>query len=143
MKSMFVVCLFLSVSAFASEVTVMQLDGSRIRSTDEISTKMLVDRSTGEGSVQLTVQRRMHRNGGRYNEGYETVRTILRQEARVEGLYLQGDKLMFNNRTECGTYGVSRVFRIPTLYLTGRCDTSVRRSFVNGYNVLNVNFVTR
>ncbi len=141
-KALLVSCLILSFSAIAAEVAVMEVDVVRLRSSDELNTRILVDSSTGEGSVELKVQRRHVRHVRHHGGGNETVTTILRKSAKVEGLYLEGDKLIFHG-VECGTYGVSRIFRIPTLYLSGKCDTSVRRSIVNGNNIVKVKFVTR
>lgn len=113
--------LFFTLSAFAAKTPVMEAEVKRHFS--EISTKIKVDPSSGEGSVQLKVYRRSSRHRG----GSHRV-LMLSQEAKVEGLALQGDKLIFRGETadvECGTMGVSRIFKIPTLFLSGRCDVKV------------------
>jgi hypothetical protein len=43
----------------------------------------------------------------------------------------------------CGTMGTSRVFRIPTFYLSGKCDLVGTIYNENGVSKVSVKFVTK
>lgn len=53
----------------------------------------------------------------------ERTRTIYQHTELIPNLVLEGDKVVFHGEesVECGTLGVSRVFKRPTLYLNGKC----------------------
>lgn len=126
--------LIFTLTAFAAEIPVMEVKGARYY--NNIDTKIKVDLSSGEGSVRLKLSKKVCTRGGCRS------RPILSKEAKVEGLFLQGDKLIFRGEAadvDCGTMGVSRVFKIPTLFLSGKCDVKV----VESGRTLKVLFVTK
>jgi hypothetical protein len=52
---------------------------------------------------------------------------IFSQKVKVDGLMLMGDKVIYHGAegdVVCGTMGVSRVFKRPTIYLSGKCILS-------------------
>ncbi len=69
-------------------------------------------------------------------------RSILTDKVKIEGMTMNGNDVIFQGAegdVVCGTMKNSRVFRIPTLYLTGKCE-------LNGTirnNMLTVTFRTK
>ncbi|MBY0515441.1 MAG: hypothetical protein K2P81_00930 [Bacteriovoracaceae bacterium] len=69
-------------------------------------------------------------------------RSILTDKVKIEGMTMNGDDVIFQGAegdVVCGTMKKSRVFRVPTLYLSGKCD-------LNGTirnNMLTVTFRTK
>ena len=69
--------------------------------------------------------------GGRYGRGHRCYprtipvqRTVFEETVKIEGLVLEGTKFMYNGAeavVDCGNMGVSRVFKVPTFYLSGNC----------------------
>jgi hypothetical protein len=57
------------------------------------------------------------------------LRTVLEETVRIENLVLDGDKVIYqgeNGDIDCGKLGKSRIFKVPTLYLSGKCDLDAR-----------------
>lgn len=51
-------------------------------------------------------------------------RTIYQHTELIPNLVLEGNKMVYHSEAgavECGTLGTSRVFRKPTIYLSGKC----------------------
>jgi hypothetical protein len=71
--------------------------------------------ANGEAGVRLQVFHHRHMNSE--HKSFEAV---------VPELTWVSDKLMLNGVVDCGTMGISRVFKIPTLNLSGNCDLEVR-----------------
>jgi hypothetical protein len=56
-------------------------------------------------------------------------RTVLEEKVKIDGLVLEGTKVMYNGAdavVECGNMGVSRVLKVPTFYLSGKCKLEGR-----------------
>lgn len=56
-------------------------------------------------------------------------RTIYNHTELIPNLVLEGDKMIYhgnNGAVDCGTLGLSRVFRRPTIYLSGKCKLTSR-----------------
>jgi hypothetical protein len=52
-------------------------------------------------------------------------RNILTDKVKIEGMTMNGNDVIYQSAmgdVVCGYMGVSRVFRIPTFYLSGKCD---------------------
>lgn len=59
----------------------------------------------------------------------EVNRVIYRHTELIPNLVLEGNKMVYHSDAgpvECGTLGTSRVFRRPTLYLSGKCQLDSR-----------------
>jgi len=150
-KSLIASALMFSSIAFAAEVNVMNIAAERVRSQDNIRANFHLDQASGQGSVQISVTRQViipgdHMGGinGRMGDvnGGSFDLSILNDEAIVPGLTLEGDKAVFRSGSEaieCGTMGVSRIFKVPTLYLSGKCDL---QAFKSGDRLI-VNLVTK
>ena len=124
MKS-FIVCLTLlaSMAASASEIKVLEISARDARGT--VSTRFEVNMQDATAGVSARVSRRV---GGK--NPYTVSNTF---EAAVAELSMNGNNLDFNKdgvSVVCGTMGVSRVLKIPTLNLSGKCDLITKR--VNG-----------
>jgi hypothetical protein len=75
-----------------------------------------------------------------------TTQTVLKKDFNVEGLSLEGDKLVYRGiegAVECATFGESRVFHVPTLYLSGNCQADAKVVTINRVNHLQVKFITK
>lgn len=135
MKKLFIAALVLcSTLVHASEVTVFEAAiylGPSFRTY--VDTSFQMNTTTKEGFVQVSVieERPGMANGyydsmGRwlpYNQ--PTHFTILSEKVKVENLVLDGNRVVYHSEegeVECGTLGVSRVLKKPTIYLSGKCE---------------------
>ena len=69
--------------------------------------------------------------------------TVLTNKVKIEGVTMNGDEVIFQGAdgdVVCGTMGRSRVFRVPTFYLSGNCSLSGKISLENGVQKLTVKF---
>lgn len=72
--------------------------------------------------------------------------TILADKVKIEGITMNGDDVIFQGADGdivCGSMGRSRVFRVPTFYLSGKCDLDGNVVTENGQKVLVVKFKTK
>lgn len=72
--------------------------------------------------------------------------TVLADKVKIEGITMNGDDVIYqgdNGDVVCGTMGRSRVFRVPTFYLSGKCDLDGKVTVQNGQKVLVVKFTTK
>lgn len=136
MKKLMIATLVLVASVVnAAETQVLTTKLPRTESFAPIAeAKFQIDLATGEGYaiVEVTEERDITIiNESDYPFPSTTHRprrelvTILKTEAKIEGLTLQGDRIVFQEaerELECGTYGDSRVLRRPTIYLNGNCQ---------------------
>lgn len=134
MKKFVVALLALGISgAFASEVQILDAQLPMINTYDSsVSAKFQLDKTTGEGSVVVTVsEMRWTEMGGYYDQWgrYYPNRVnmpvvVYGATERVEGLALHGDQIIYADRdgdVNCGRLGQSSVLRRPTIYLNGNC----------------------
>lgn len=73
-------------------------------------------------------------------------RTIYNHTEQIPNLVLEGDKMIYHGSTgavDCGTLGLSRVFRRPTLYLTGNCNLNSHILFDRADKKVVVDFVAK
>jgi hypothetical protein len=133
--------------AFAGEVLVLDQSVMNVgNGMTSVDARFQVDKNTSEGFVDVTVTEERYVMGGGY--GYPGPGpmgcdrygrcfpqrmpmpmpvTVFSQRVKVEGLMLMGDTVMYHGaegNVDCGTLGVSRVFRKPTIYLNGNCKLS-------------------
>lgn len=139
MKKMFFAALLVAASlANAAEVTVLEaaLPAARAFRTD-VDAHFFMDTDTREGFVNVTVteERTVYRPhhsgscplGSCFPDAFPVTitRTIFRDTVEVEDLTLMDNKIVFQaaeGEVECGTLGTSRVFKRPTIYLSGKCE---------------------
>lgn len=126
MKKLFFAALSLAAStAFAEQVVVMERSVPLIyNGYSQVSTRFYMDQKSGQGYVKANVTERRH-YGGRH--GGMTYTNLFTDQVSVPGLILMGDQAVYQGaegNVVCGTMGVSRVFKVPTLYLSGNCTLS-------------------
>ena len=120
-----------SMAAMATEIKILEIPANSSRGT--VSTRFEVNMAEGTAGVSATVRRRTGSSRNRYT----TSRTF---EAIVPELSLNGKDLEFNKdgvSVVCGTMGVTRVFKIPTLVLSQKCDLVVAKK-ANGNVVVTL-----
>lgn len=72
--------------------------------------------------------------------------TILSNKVKIEGVTMNGDDVIYQGAdgdVVCGNMGRSRVFRVPTFYLSGKCSLQGKISEVNGVKQLTVKFFAK
>ena len=108
-----------SFSALGSEIKVLEFAATR----GTVSTRFEVNMEDGTAGVSAKLAKRTGTARNR-RTSYRTFESV------VPELSLNGKNLEFNKDGEsvvCGTMDVTRVFKIPTLLLSGKCDLQVRR----------------
>jgi hypothetical protein len=129
MKKMIIAVLVLATTLVnAAEVTVLETElytGTDTYNT-YVQSSFYMDQQTGKGYVKVSVVEQYSypdpRNPWNRNP---ILRQVFQDTVRVEGLELVDDKVIYSGaegEVECGTMGVSRVFKRPTIYLSGNCD---------------------
>lgn len=169
MKKVLALALVLgSALANAGDVTVLDAE-VRLRHgfyRTDADASFQMDKASGEGFVKVSVMQErtivIHNPfpapfPGDYRHPYpypyprypqtttERVR-VFDDMVRVEGLSLNGDKVVFQaaeGEVECGTLGVSRVFKVPTIYLNGNCKLTSRVVDVNSNPRVVVKLITK
>ena len=126
MKKLILAALALTASTvFASEVVVLDKDVQYYNDAHfQISTRFYMDQESGQGYVKAFVAERRSQYRGR-GESEVSYHTIFSDTVKVDGLVLMGDQAVYQGaegNVVCGTMGTSRVFKVPTLYLTGNCN---------------------
>lgn len=116
-----VITILASMAVSASEVQVMKVNANKAgRGT--LSTRFEVNLNDNTAGVSVRVTKRTH--------GKTPHTTSRNFEVIVPDLSLNGDILELNvdgKVVNCGTMGVSRIFKIPTLNLSGNCDVVASR----------------
>jgi hypothetical protein len=135
----------------AAEVVVMEAELPMMNETRALhDTRFYMDTKTGEGYVKAAVSEERYTDfPGQWGCSYDpygrciptsrqpmpTQVMVFSGSKKVEGLMLMGDQAVYQSaagNVVCGTMGVSRVFKIPTLYLSGNCSLSSTIVRVNG-----------
>ena len=143
MKKLILGILVLAASVVnAAEVVVTESTIPYSRGRTFVESRFFMDTKTGEGFVKVSVNEEIfdyYNPGGwcnydPYGRCYPGPHTsqrrivqIFSDKVKVEGLMLMGDQAVYQGaegNVVCGTMGVSRVFKVPTLYLTGNCKLS-------------------
>lgn len=143
MKTLALALMLISTSALANEVTLLVKTLPITRGLPSVSSKFSIDTDMKEGFAKVLVTEQyieyvQRCNGGGYPTGpicttYPETRynTVLTEKVKIEGMTTNGDDVIYQG-TEgdvlCGTMKLSRVFRVPTLYLTGKCVLESRIS---------------
>lgn len=154
MKFMILLGLFsLTSMLHASEVTVLESTLTRLENSyQSVSARFQVNQKTGQGFVEVTVVENRYTGGHHYpGPGWggrhpipQTVPAVVYQnKVAVEGLMLMGDKLTYHDVSgdvDCGTLGLSRIFKRPTIYLTGNCKLTGK---VDRRKNLSVTLITK
>lgn len=156
MKKILIITLLLGAfSAFAEEVQILNAEIGYVNRQATVDTSFQMDKTTGQGNVKVMVTEVIYDHfpgpmncdqWGRCYPQYNRMPryiTIFNKTVEVQGLTLDGDKVMFEGNAgpvHCGTMGISRVLRRPTLFLNGNCKLSGR---VSNRGVLSVIMKTK
>lgn len=169
MKTVIIASLVLASTAFAqaSDVTVLTTNLPATRGYTSVDTKFYIDTDMKEAFAKINVDEQVTiyvqdcSGGGYYGPGYPgpsypgrycrtvpqtSYRNILSDKVKIEGMTMNGDDVIYQSAAGdvvCGTMGKSRVFRIPTFYLSGKCDLVGKIFNENGVNKLSVKFITK
>lgn len=133
----FIALLVLSMtSAFAAEVQIMDEALPLITGYNSTAdSRFQVDKTTGEGSVVVTVTEQRWTDMGNYCDQWGRCYPnrvnmpviVFKESVKVEGLSLMGDQVIYagaEGDVNCGRLGQSSVLRRPTIFLTGKCKLS-------------------
>ena len=119
MKAITIVLLVLFTNlTFAYEELVF--DGNQrdfSRGSGHFTSSFYVINESGEAGVKVTFNRDRDDFIDTYDKFFP-----------MKNMFMEGNKLMINldgEMIECGTMGESRIFKIPTLYLSGNCSTRI------------------
>jgi hypothetical protein len=122
--------LLLSIVASASEIKVLEIEGRKAGS-GSLVTRFDVNLSDETVAVTLKVIKRV-----RGKNPYTTTRKF----SKVVPELAINDKILELNIdgkiTDCGTMGLTSVFKRPVLRLTGKCDIIAKR--INGKVVVDL-----
>lgn len=159
MKLMILLGLFsLTSMLHASEVTVLESSLTRVQNSYQtVNTRFQVNQTSGQGFVEVTVFENRYTwnhhypgpnypgpgRGGHYPMPQPVPTVIYQNKVAVEGLMLMGNKLIYHDvaeDVECGNLGLSRIFKRPTLYLTGNCKLTGK---VDRRKNLSVTLITK
>lgn len=141
MKYFTLALLALSTAAFAADMTILDVEAPLLSRTDSVSTKFKIDKTTGEGSADISVVREIPApwTGGGWTSctpyggcipqppRIPEMRVMFEQNVVIENLALHGDRIIFASDAgdvDCGSLRMSPVLRIPTIYLSGNCRLS-------------------
>ena len=135
MKRLVILTLALaSTLANAEVVKIVDATLSHSGSTSTFS-RFFMDQNSGEGYAQVATTY--------YPASSDDVPSIIfSKTVKIENLMLMGDQVVYRGTegdVNCGTLGVSRIFKKPTLNLTGNC---LFKTKTDG-NKLEVFFVTK
>lgn len=165
MKKLFF-ALLISAPVFAAEVVVMDIPARDVRGADRVESRFIVNEEMGTVSARMNATRTVtqcmgpvggyYGPGGYYQGGYYRpgpygqpyrncmtyVRDILTLTEEVPGMVVE-DKVVSLDGVVCGKMGVSRILKVPTLYLNGNCKLKEKMVRVNGERRLIVKVVTK
>jgi len=142
MKTLALALMLISTSALANEVTLLVKTLPITRGLPSVSSKFSIDTEMKEGFAKVLVTEQYIEYVQRCNGGYPSgpicttypetrYNTVLTEKVKIEGMTTNGDDVIYQG-TEgdvlCGTMKLSRVLRVPTLYLTGKCVLESRIS---------------
>lgn len=140
MKKLMIASLILGASlAQAAEVTVLEANVRGLETYyPRVHTQFYMDQTTGDGFAKVAVVEDRPYMDWSYNRGGHRVpehRTrsvvVFQETVKIDGLMLMDDKVIYHGEdgdVDCGTMGVSRIFRRPTIYLSGNCKLSGKMS---------------
>lgn len=165
MKKILALCLPLAAfSAFAETVTVYQTQlSSTFGGNISVDESFQMDEESGQGYVRINVAETRYEYdpfpmpgptrcdqwgrcypGGGYNRiPTPRIYNILNKTVKVNGLVLNGEKVLFEGRegtVECGQMGYTRVLRRRAILLSGKCELS---SYLSNFGALTVTLNTK
>lgn len=146
----------------AAEVVILEERIPTIRYSRElINASFFMDTKTGEGFANtMVVEDDFYPSPSRWCQNYpngpfgncfpgqRSPRIVFSKKTKIEGLSLIDDKAIFNSaegEVICGTMGVSRIFKVPTLYLSGNCELvgEIKRDVNTDDSILVVTLKTK
>ena len=135
MKKLTVLALAL-VSTLANAEIVKIADATLSHSgSTSTFTRFFMDQNSGEGYAKIATTY--------YPASSDDVPTVIfSKTVKIENLMLMGDQVVYRGTegdVNCGTLGVSRIFKKPTINLTGNCSFESKTAG----NKLEVFFVTK
>ncbi|HXH74699.1 MAG TPA: hypothetical protein VNJ08_07020 [Bacteriovoracaceae bacterium] len=123
MKKIVLVALMLTASlTYASEVTVLEAELPYVKGLVAAGARFAANADRSQGYVNVSVTELTSNDGP--DVPTQTMAIIFNKNVKVDGLEIVGDKVMYQGTegaVECGTLGFTRVFKKPTIYLTGNC----------------------
>ena len=158
MKKTMIAALVLATSiANAAEVTVLETTvPTTSRAYNQTAyAKFAIDFDTKETAAKILVTEERFNEwdgNGHYpfpngpwspNRPMPSTMTVFSDSVKIDNLNLVDDKLIYlgsEGEVECGTMGVTRVFKKPTLLLNGNCKLVAN---VSRNGALTVKFITR
>lgn len=141
-KIIFAVLMVFTLVAHAAEVVVLEEDLPYLNEARALSdSRFYMDTKTGEGFVKASVleERYVQFPGQTWcsydywgrcipsRRPHSTQVMVYSKTTKIEGLMLMGDQAVYQGaqgNVICGTMGSSRIFKVPTLYLSGNCKLS-------------------
>ena len=165
----FIFALMISSSAFAAEVLVMDIPARDLRGADRIETRFDVNEAAGTVDAKMRATETFttciggpigggHFPGGYYpypggyNGGYNggyyrqncmtSERELMTVTEEIAGMTVV-DKVVSINGTVCGKMGLSRVLKLPTFFMNGKCKLVNKMTRVNGEKRLLVKLITK
>lgn len=154
-KLFFLVLVIVTSFAQAAEVEVMNANIPRLSfERSFVDTRFYMNTKTGEGFVQAKVSQELMIRSNCPNPNWQAcwptsgrdIVTVYADTAKIEGLMLMGDQAVYQGaegNVVCGTMGVSRVFKVPTLYLNGNCKLNGKIVRTNTETKLVVTLTTK
>jgi len=142
MKTLALALMLISTSALANEVTLLVKTLPITRGLPSVSSKFSIDTEMKEGFAKVLVTEQYIEYVQRCNGGYPSgpicttypetrYNTVLTEKVKIEGMTTNGNDVIYQGTDGdvlCGTMKLSRVLRVPTLYLTGKCVLESRIS---------------
>lgn len=170
MKKFILAALMITGAAHAADVTVLSTELPMTRGLISIDTKFYIDTDMKEGFAKVSVSEEEmfyvrdcsygpgpgypgpYPRGPHYPIPYcrdipqMRYRTIMSDKVKIEGMTMNGDEVIYQGAegdVVCGKMKLSRVFKVPTFYLSGKCDLDGTVTYENGVKKLKVTFRTK
>lgn len=156
----FFFALMISAPVFAAEVVVMEIPARDLRGADRVESRFMVNEGAGTVDAKVRASRTEvicmgpvgypypgphypYPRGGYYRRNcMQSERELLTQTEEIVGMTVV-DKVVSYNGTVCGKMGLSRVFKVPTFFMNGKCKLVEKMTRVDGERVLQVKLITK
>ena len=161
MKKFFIATLLLTstILAQAAEVTLVSTKLDSILGSTNVLTKFQINTEMKEAFAEIKVDEALTTyvpvctvGGYPYptpicrTVPQMTIRTIFAEKVKIEGMTMNGDEVIYQGQegdVVCGKMGISRIFKKPTFFLSGKCSLQGDVQFVDGIKKLTVKFITK
>ncbi len=146
MKALFFSLILAASTSFAAEMVVIDVPAGHSKAHDSHSVKFVIDQETGNGSAVLSVDRKHEdcfydsETGRDCTSWYSN---LVSAKEVIVGIDVVDKKVTFEDRLDCGKMGVSRIFKVPTFFMTGNCTLSFERVKTNGEKRIVVKLLTK